>query len=674
MDPKMLKHARQFGPVISGGIKHLLVFGVLCVTVFPLQSAPPPLAAAAGYTVNTFSSTFDAAQVDINNSMDSGYNWYMSRFWYGPSDASTVTLNSDASVTLKNNSGAGMGIASAGENSKGGGWVGTAFGGGGYFEAIFKFDPDLVSGSGFFWPAWWSISIEHCLNSAQWVGQASGYEHFVEPDFFEYDVASWLGKNYYGGAFHDWSGVYDPIIPYVNKTQPPPPAARSFCIAAPGIDAAGAGWKQYHKVSFLWLPATATTNGHGYFCFDDQKTTDSVSWTLYTNQAPSSPTTMDPWTYGIIDSQHLVLILGNGCSSPFTVQSVNVWQKTGYYNGVNGVMPAPPADQNLPLITPVGGTSIDSVLVSMITLASSGVTIRYTLDGSTPTGSSTAYTGPLALKQSTVLKACGFGIAGNSAVVTQSYKIVPRVVKPSHSGLQYAYYEYDGAPWISVKSKDWSQYTVKASGTTDSFNLGMARRNNKFAVRFYGTISIPTGGLYTFTVNSDAGANLFMGDYLIVANDGTHSLTTGGSGAIRLPAGCYPIALDYYMDSTVYSGGVLKPALNVYYKGPGIAKTIIPKSVLFNDNVAVKGPVAGKVFTNNSLAYSLNKESVLITVGFQGRYQLEIVKPNGAVVLHLSGTRPANYAVKRSMLPAGIYMLRATDAAGKKIAKLMTWY
>ncbi|MDD5675110.1 MAG: chitobiase/beta-hexosaminidase C-terminal domain-containing protein [Chitinivibrionales bacterium] len=661
--------------MLKVSFKQLLSLIIIGFSASLAQSAPPPLAAAAGYTVNTFSSTFDIAQVDLNNTVNPGYNWYLSRFMgFGVTDSKGVMLNGDGSVSLENNGGVNTGILTAGLDVNASSWVGTVFGGGGYFEAILKFDPASLSGNG--WPSWWSYPIEHMAGVAQWPGQEAGFEHFVEPDFFEYDVAG-SGKNCYGGAFHEFGGHWNPVDGYPLQWDQP---SSKFIIAAPGIDGTGAGYKQYHKVSFLWIPATAGVKGHAYFCFDDQKTYDSLSWSLYTNQPPpanlTKPIPTTSWTFGVIDSQHFALILGQGSAGPMTIQSVNVWQKTGYFNGLDGTLPNPSPDQNLPLITPIGGeVRIDSTLVSMMTLASSGVTIRYTLDGSVPTGTSAAYTGPFVLRQSAVLKACGFAASGNSAVATQTYKIISRVAKPSSSGLLYNYYEYDGAPWISVKNKNWAQYTVKSSGTTDSFSLGMIQRNYKIAVRYYGTISIPTAGVYTFSVNSDAGANLFMGDYLVAANDGTHSVTTGASGDVRLQPGCYPISVDYYMDSTIYgTSGNLKPALNVYYKGPGITKTLIPKSVLFNNNVAVKWPLTAGALPGNSLTIAINKGNMLVSVALPGPHQLEIVRLNGATALRLSGQNAAVYSIKRRSLPAGIYTLRATNAAGQKIIKYVPWY
>ncbi len=60
-----------------------------------------------------------------------------------------------------------------------------------------------------------------------------------------------------------------------------------------------------------------------------------------------------------------------------------------------------------PTITPNGGTFSNSVSVTLAT-TTSGASIRYTIDGTDPTASSTLYSAPITLTQSVTLKAKGF--------------------------------------------------------------------------------------------------------------------------------------------------------------------------------------------------------------------------------------------------------------------------
>jgi hypothetical protein len=53
-------------------------------------------------------------------------------------------------------------------------------------------------------------------------------------------------------------------------------------------------------------------------------------WTKFDNQPP--PPTNQPWAFGRLDQEHLVLILGTGPNEPMTIRSVNVWQASDSNN------------------------------------------------------------------------------------------------------------------------------------------------------------------------------------------------------------------------------------------------------------------------------------------------------------------------------------------------------
>ncbi len=75
-------------------------------------------------------------------------------------------------------------------------------------------------------------------------------------------------------------------------------------------------------------------------------------------------------------------------------------------------------------------------------------------------------------------------------------------------------------------------------------------------------------GLYTFFVNSDDGSKLYLGDSLVVSNDGLHG-SMEKSGEVLLKAGKHRLKLLYF-DA---SGG---RSLVVSYSGPGIRKQEVP--------------------------------------------------------------------------------------------------
>src|SRR5215831_1751109 len=189
----------------------------------PPLSSIPPQAAAVGYSRKTFTS-------DFKN------NWYLWSFFGGHASPTNVVFNSDGSVTLQGDTTGPNGQIATGHVTSGG-FVGTSFAGGAYFEATFKFYPQTVIDRDFNgWPSFWSMAREHLAQEAaqQWPGQAPGYDHFIEADFFEYDTYPynhWM--NGFGSCLHDYSGIYPN---YVNNFSDP------TAVGPANID-----FRQYHK-------------------------------------------------------------------------------------------------------------------------------------------------------------------------------------------------------------------------------------------------------------------------------------------------------------------------------------------------------------------------------------------------------------------------------------------
>src|ERR1039458_9658757 len=95
------------------------------------------------------------------------------------------------------------------------------------------------------------------------------------------------------------------------------------------------------------------------------------------------------------------------------IQEILTWDHLSYAGNIAA----------LPAFNPPAGTYTGAQHVS-ITDATPGATIYYTTDGTTPTTSSTKYTGPVAISASTTLKALAVATGYlNSSVATASYTI-----------------------------------------------------------------------------------------------------------------------------------------------------------------------------------------------------------------------------------------------------------
>jgi hypothetical protein len=285
-------------------------------------SAAPTPAASAGFKTETFvtASNFSKSTVDFGLTKASGFKWYFFNFFGVVPSSSLATLNADGSITIAALSNYyGNYLTSATAIPAAPYYRGTAFGGGGYFEATLSYNPSTVNLSTG-WPAWWSMSLEHLagLTSQQWPGQVQWYSHFIEPDFFEADAGT---ATAYGGAIHDWYGKWgaSPCPNYCAYSTPYSTVLRTL--------PAGTNVAQYHRYGMLWIPATPTTQGSYTYYFDGVQIGKKTTFSMYSGQPPV-PTSTTPWSFGIVDQQHLVLILSTGASTPMNVKNVQVWQKS----------------------------------------------------------------------------------------------------------------------------------------------------------------------------------------------------------------------------------------------------------------------------------------------------------------------------------------------------------
>ncbi len=192
-----------------------------------------------------------------------------------------------------------------------------------------------------------------------------------------------------------------------------------------------------------------------------------------------------------------------------------------------------------------------------------------------------------------------FSANGLTSGTSYIFKVVAKDAKPNYSqpsddlqiftylnslvnGLNYEYYENN---YSDLNSPVFSNDIPKKIGYINNFSLNPRLRDSYFGFNFYGFITVPTTGTYTFYTESDDGSNLFIGNTQVVANDFNQGMMER-SGTISLTAGTYPIQVTYRQGN----GGF---GLNVRWSGPGIPKNLIPDNVLFRN-----GLPAGLYYTN----------------------------------------------------------------------------
>ncbi len=201
------------------------------------------------------------------------------------------------------------------------------------------------------------------------------------------------------------------------------------------------------------------------------------------------------------------------------------------------------------------------------------VEVHYTLDGSEPSATSPLAESPLRLTETTVVSARCFraGKAVSDTAQMKFTKVVPRPAvdrKALENGVQYAYYE---GPWLRLP--DFAALTPVKKGVLANFEFSPRNQAEHIAFEYTGFIRVPETGVYVFSTNSDDGSRLYIGDELVVDNDGEHGMQER-QGVIALAAGLHPIRVTYFNAA----GG---DGLKVEYKGPNFEKQPVPPQMLF---------------------------------------------------------------------------------------------
>src|SRR6185437_1915820 len=296
---------RDFVRAASG----LLVPGALTLARNPRGSvsgsALPAAVIAAGFTNQTF-----------GPNLTLGGNWFFHNFYNGATSGATQNGNGisiDGTTTY--------GIASA-HSTGGQSWAGTAFGGGGYFEATFSFPPSASPGSHY--PAFWANDIEAMAPNAvtlayQWPGQATGYGEWIEHDYFELDAGN---VTQFGSALHSWYGT----VPGASSTS-----TSSADIGNP-LSIGSNSWVNPQSIGALWIPATVSSQGSYQTFVNRVPVGNAILWDLY-DPTNSPPPVKGSSAYSIVDIRHMVCVLNTSLvCAPMLIYSMSVYQATAANN------------------------------------------------------------------------------------------------------------------------------------------------------------------------------------------------------------------------------------------------------------------------------------------------------------------------------------------------------
>jgi len=266
-------------------------------------------------------------------------------------------------------------------------------------------------------------------------------------------------------------------------------------------------------------------------------------------------------------------------------------------------------------------------------------------------------------------------------------------VNPSNTvgGLNYSYYEasyYNSLP-------NFNSFTPVKTGSSNTFDLSVAKRSTSYSLNYTGYIDIPADGQYTFYTTSDDGSNLYVDNILVVDNDGLHSALEK-SGIIELKAGKHAISVGFFQQTG-------DDVLSVSYESADIAKQSIPASSFYRNSSAALGEQTmintstGMMFENDSTNFQMGrllnhettpgvkvypnpfKNSIQIDVngGAASKFKLALTDASGRIVW----TKDVeNYnssyheSVNTSTLPIGVYFLSLIRDNKSSVTKLVKEY
>lgn len=144
------------------------------------------------------------------------------------------------------------------------------------------------------------------------------------------------------------------------------------------------------------------------------------------------------------------------------------------------------------------------------------------------------------------------------------------------AGITAKYFE---GTWTTIPNFD-AMKPIKEN-IISTINISTKIKSDNFGFQYKGFIKVPKDGVYSFFANSKDGSRIYIGNTLVVDNDGKH-VAVEKSGNIALKAGMHAIKVEYFESTGT-------EFFNVSYQGPCINKQPIPASILFTYNTLVTG-------------------------------------------------------------------------------------
>ncbi len=194
------------------------------------------------------------------------------------------------------------------------------------------------------------------------------------------------------------------------------------------------------------------------------------------------------------------------------------------------------------------------------------VEIRYTLDGTDPGAAAPVAAGPVHLRDTATVSArCfrdGRPVSGTARRTFTRVAPRPAAKAPAvDAGVRCRVFEYEGDRSVLP---DFAALAPQREEVAAAVRLPDRRRPERYGCEFSGFVDIPRDGVYHFSTISDDGSRLWIGDTLVVDNDGLHG-SDERRGAIALESGLHPLRVAFFQNTG-------DAQLTVTVSGPGVER------------------------------------------------------------------------------------------------------
>lgn len=140
------------------------------------------------------------------------------------------------------------------------------------------------------------------------------------------------------------------------------------------------------------------------------------------------------------------------------------------------------------------------------------------------------------------------------------------------TGVQVAYYQLDSSilPPLKALVPEKTQLVTTVDVPFSWGTFSTSGRSLHVGAVYEGYLTVPSDGVYFFDLTSEDGSKLYIGDQLIINNDGVHNRVTQ-SGGIPLRTGAHKTRIEYFLRE----GGSM---LTISVWSAALTKRVVPAS------------------------------------------------------------------------------------------------